>query len=80
MMRDVLQHGSHETRKFLEQLKITFKQNSQTEAGNYRFPFKIAAWERYEEDLWAEDSITKKMTTPYVDVIEMMDFYKPEEI
>ena len=79
MMRDVLQHGRHETSKFLEQLKITFGKNVQTEAGSYKFPFKIAAWERYEENLWAEDSINKEMTTPYVDVIEMMDFYKPEE-
>lgn len=78
MMRDVLQHGKHETRKFLEQLKISFKTQNQTETAKYTFPFKVAAWERYEETLWAEDSKKKELTTPYVDVIEMMDFYKPE--
>ena len=79
MMRDVLQHGKHESKKFLEQLKIAFKNDSQTDPGICKFPFKIAAWERYEENLWAIDSVKKEMTTPYVDVIEMMDFYKPEE-
>lgn len=78
MMRDVLQHGKHETRKFLEQLKISFNPQNQTETAKYTFPFKVAAWERYEETLWAEDSKKKELTTPYVDVIEMMDFYKPE--
>ena len=77
-MRDVLQHGSHETRKFLEQLKITFKNERQAETTVPKFPYKVEAWERYEENLWGEDK-NHNWVTPYVDVIEMMDYYKPED-
>ncbi len=77
-MRDVLQHGSHETRKFLEQLKITFNNEGLSETTTPKFPYKVEAWERYEENLWGEDK-SHNWVTPYVDVIEMMDFYKPED-
>ena len=41
--------------------------------GAMRLP-EIAAWSSYRESLWQEGR------TPYVDAIEMIDFYVPEEV
>ena len=64
-LRGVLQHGKDDTIKFVQQL-----QNQ-----NQSLP-KISDWENYLTDaLW---SAGKSARTPYVDAIELMDFYLPE--
>lgn len=62
-LRDILQHGPHAWEQYQEQLHHV----------KQRLPH-IPGWEVYEEHLW-DDKQTK---TPYVDAIEMMDFYPAE--
>ena len=66
-LRNVLHHGKDETARFLRQLKYQ-KQNLPD----------IEDWKSYlNEDnlLWSSEKNSK---TPYVDAIELMDFYIPE--
>ncbi len=77
-MRAVLQHSEHDVKEFMEQLYKQMKGRYQALGSEPSLPFKIKAWEKYEQDLWGIDNERKTMVTPYVDAIEMMDFYKPE--
>lgn len=61
-LRHVLARGAHEQREFLVQLKY-LQQYGET----MRLP-KVKAWEIYEENLWEQGK------TPYVDVIELLDY------
>ena len=64
-LRGVLQHGKDDTIKFVQQL----------EKQDQSLP-KISDWEDYLTNaLWSNE---KSARTPYVDAIELMDFYKPE--
>ena len=66
-LRSVLQHGKDETARFLRQLKYQ-KQNLPD----------IADWKEYTNEdnlLWSNE---KESKTPYVEAIELMDFYIPE--
>ena len=66
-MRNVITRDEHSIAQFTEQLKHDDK----------AVPH-IDGWEQYEEKLWSigQDG---KMCTPYVDVIEMRDFYIPKD-
>jgi hypothetical protein len=64
-LRFVLQRGKSETEKFLQQLKNQWQEVP-----------KIPAWENCITDsLWSTE---KTPRTPYVDAIELMDFYNSE--
>lgn len=61
-LREILQHGEAETKKFLDQLKLQGK----------NFPH-VEDWSDYvQNSLWSAE---KNPRTPYVDAIELMDFY-----
>lgn len=64
-LRYVLQHGTHDAQRFLQQLKHD---------GN-RLP-AIAGWESYAETLWDSRTVDDETLhqTPYIDAIEMMDY------
>ena len=66
-LRNVLQYGKDETARFLRQLKYQ----------KQKLP-NIPDWEDYTNEknlLWSDERESK---TPYVDAIELMDFYIPE--
>ena len=64
-LRGVLQRGKSETEKFLKQL-----------ANQGQEVPKIPTWQTCIKDLlWSEEKLPR---TPYVDAIELMDFYSPE--
>ena len=64
-LRGILQRGKSETEKFLQQLELQ----------KQKLPV-VPAWENFITDaLW---SAGKEPRTPYVDAIELMDFYSPE--
>ena len=64
-LRGVLQRGKSDADKFLQQL----------ETQGQKLP-RVPAWESCITDsLW---SVEKTPRTPYVDAIELMDFYSPE--
>ena len=66
-LRGVLQHGKDDAIKFIQQL----------ENQKQSLP-KISVWEDYLTDaLWSNEQTAR---TPYVDAIELMDFYKPEVV
>lgn len=67
-LRAVLAAGRHEHEHFMAQYRRL------TAGGaKMRLP-EIAAWSPYRESLWQEGR------TPYIDAIEMIDFYVPEEV
>ncbi|MFV0636960.1 Cas10/Cmr2 second palm domain-containing protein [Mitsuokella sp. WILCCON 0060] len=61
-LRRVLARGAHEQREFLVQFKYL-----QQSGEAMRLP-QVAAWKPYEENLWEHGR------TPYVDVIELLDY------
>ncbi|SEH22436.1 hypothetical protein [Selenomonas sp. KH1T6] len=63
-MRRVLAAGRHEQIQFKQQLDYLIRTNPHS---MMRLP-AVEAWKPYEKELWAEDR------TPYVDMIEMLDF------
>lgn len=65
-LRNVLQRGEHDMKRFVEQLHHDKKE----------LPH-IPGWEMYEEDLWNDNS--GKNRTPYVDAIEIIDYIPPRE-
>ena len=67
-LRAVLAAGRHEHAQFMAQYHRLI-----ASGGAMRLP-EIAAWSSYRESLWQEGR------TPYVDAIEMIDFYVPEEV
>ena len=67
-LRSVLAAGRHEHAQFMAQYRRLI-----ASGGAMRLP-EIAAWSSYRESLWQEGR------TPYVDAIEMIDFYVPEEV
>ena len=67
-LRAVLVAGRHEHAQFMAQYHRLI-----ASGGAMRLP-EIAAWSSYRESLWQEGR------TPYVDAIEMIDFYVPEEV
>lgn len=62
-MRSVLAQDEHTIKRFVEQLKHIGGQ----------IP-TVAGWENYAEDLWYREAKAQPWTTPYVDMIEMIDF------
>ena len=64
-LRNVLQHGEHDARKFIEQLHH-----------NHQNLPNVQGWEAYAEHLWQKNPQGEN-GTPYVDVIEMMDYISP---
>ena len=65
-MRSVITRSEHERTKFIEQLgKLS------TEKKPMQLP-EVPAWTAYEKTLWYEDR------TPYIDAIELIDYYEPE--
>lgn len=69
-MRRVLAAGRHQQVQFKQQLDYLIRSNPNN---NMRFP-EIEAWRPFEKELWSGGK------TPYVDMIEMLDFYVPEEV
>ena len=67
-LRAVLAADRHEHAQFMAQYHRLI-----ASGGAMRLP-EIAAWSLYRESLWQEGR------TPYVDAIEMIDFYVPEEV
>lgn len=67
-LRAVLSAGRHEHEQFMAQYRRLIARGAKM-----RLP-EIAAWEPYREALWQAGR------TPYVDAIEMIDFYVPEEV
>ena len=67
-LRAVLAADRHEHAQFMAQYHRLI-----ASGGAMRLP-EIAAWSSYRESLWQEGR------TPYVDAIEMIDFYVPEEV
>ncbi len=64
-LREILQHGESETKKFLDQLKLQGKE----------FPY-VEDWADYvQNSLWSAENEPR---TPYVDAIELMEFYPAE--
>lgn len=63
-LRNVLQRDRHDMQRFVEQLHHDKK----------ALPH-VDGWEMYEEDLWNDNS--GKNRTPYVDVIEIIDYIPP---
>lgn len=68
-LRNVITRSEHERTKFLEQLVRL----SRPERGNPMQLPQVPAWASYEETLWHENR------TPYIDAIELIDYYEPEE-
>ena len=66
-LRGILQHGKDDTAKFLRQLKRQNQSLPDVDAWNF---LKSA-----ENLLWTSE---KDSRTPYIDAIELMDFYLPE--
>ena len=66
-LRRVLARGAHEQREFLAQLRYL---GQSCEA--MRLP-QVAAWKPYEESLWHQGR------TPYIDVIELLDYIPAEK-
>ena len=67
-LRAVLAAGRHEHAQFMAQYR-----RLAASGAKMRLP-AIEAWESYRDSLWQEER------TPYVDAIEMIDFYVPEEV
>lgn len=65
-MRTVIAQSEHDIANFIEQLQHDGK----------HIPH-VNGWQEYEENLWNEQS--GRMRTPYIDVIEMMDFIIPQD-
>ena len=65
-MRYVLQQGVNDIRDFQEQMWHV----------GQGMP-SVAGWEKYEQALWAECDGVRR--TPYVDAVEMLEFYLPME-
>lgn len=65
-LRFTAQKGERDIQIYLEQLRHM----------GFSLP-KIAGWERFEETVWAKDSVSGASQTPYVDAIEIMDYYVP---
>ena len=64
-LRNVLQHGRDDAARFFQQLKRQ----------NQSLP-DIADWREYVTDLgWSSE---REPRTPYIDAIELTDFYEPE--
>lgn len=66
-LRAVLQHGEHEAKQYLEQIRHD----------GYRLP-QPAGWEKYAAHLWQERSGV--MRTPFVEAIEMLEFLPPKKV
>ncbi|MBQ9486603.1 MAG: hypothetical protein IJU91_02225, partial [Selenomonadaceae bacterium] len=69
-LRDVLQHGKDDTAKYLQQLKRLDKD----------LP-SVSDWDFLKSEknlLWTEDAAEPQ--TPYIDAIELIDFYVPEVV
>lgn len=66
-LRRVLARGAHEQREFLAQLHYLGQSGEAM-----RLP-QVAAWKPYEESLW------KQGRTPYIDVIELLDYIPAEK-
>ncbi len=69
-MRRVLAAGRHQQTQFKQQLDYLSRSNPDS---GMRLP-AVTAWKAYEKELWFEGR------TPYVDMIEMLDFCIPEEV
>ena len=69
-MRRVLAAGRHEQVQFKQQLDYLIRNNPNSKM---RLP-AVEAWKNYEKELWAENR------TPYLDMIEMLDFCAFEEV
>jgi len=69
-MRHVLAESKHKHIQFKQQLDYLIRNNQNT---GMRFP-SIPAWKEYEAELWANGR------TPYIDMIELIDFYVPQEV
>ena len=67
-LRAILAAGEHEQERFMAQYRYLAASGEKM-----RLP-SIAAWEPYREFLWQAGR------TPYIDAIEMMEFYVPEEV
>jgi len=67
-MRNVIPRSKHERMKFIAQLR-----HLAGEGDKMRLPL-VKVWEGFEETLWKDGA------TPYVDVIELIDYYIPEEV
>ena len=65
-MRNVLQRGPHDIKRFMEQLRHTVKV----------LP-NVKGWEMYQDNLW--DYYADEYKTPYVDAIEIIDYIPPKE-
>lgn len=65
-LRAVLQHGEHEARKYLEQIRHD----------GYALP-QPAGWETYAAHLWQDHG--GHMRTPFVEAIEMLEFLPPKK-
>lgn len=64
-LRGVLQRGKDDTARFVRQLEYQKQE----------IP-KVAQWEGiFTDELWSAEKLSR---TPYVDAIELMDFYSPE--
>ena len=66
-LRRVLARGAHEQREFLAQLRYLGQSGEAM-----RLP-QVAAWKPYEESLWHQGR------TPYIDVIELLDYIPAEK-
>ena len=67
-MRRVIAESRHKQIQFMQQLEYLRRNNPDSKM---RFP-DIAAWKNYEKELWCDKR------TPYVDMIELIDFYEPK--
>lgn len=66
-LRFTAQKGKEDIRIYLEQLKHM----------GLRLPH-VDGWERFEEAVWDKKSGAAAYQTPYVDAIEIMDYFVPE--
>ena len=69
-MRRILAAGKHQQIQFKQQLDYLSRSNPDS---GMRLP-AVTAWKPYEKELWFEGR------TPYVDMIEMLDFCIPKEV
>lgn len=66
-LRFTAQKGKADIRLYLEQLKHM----------GLRLP-RVDGWERFEDTVWNKKDGSAAWQTPYVDAIEIMDYYVPE--
>lgn len=67
-MRKALAESRHKHIQFIQQLEYLGRNNADTKM---KLP-DITAWKPYEKELWYDNR------TPYVDMIELIDFYEPK--